>query len=785
MATYKGISFPDPVAPLVRHMPAVDDHREALAALSATWDTLGLLAHLSDLKADMREVRASFGELTGELLRCLAEEMLRLAAATLGHQARIAVELLARSLGTRAAHVGLLAADPAVVQACTAAEPGCPAALPERLRAYAAHDTLCRDIVLMAPDGQVLGRLTDGFTGRSGAPLVERALASQGGAVHSGDAGDCSAAAPALTCACRVEHGGRAAGVLALSFDIEREARLIFERHVQDDAVLAFLDARGRVVVSNDAARLPRGRALALRPAGASVRLGGVTHVVAQRGGEPPRHPAWPGWSAVALAPVELAFGDGAGTTTTVTFSGENVLSQRLRDVPVRAHEIQRRLDRMVWNGRIHQASESNAFSRSLLEEISATGRKTEARFEQASSALLSTAVSGLQTEARLLAGLAADMLGRMLDECANDVRWWATDPALATTAGTAAREALARWHASHGALANAVLFDAEGVVIAASGDASVEGRRLRNAWVTQCLALRDPTRHAVSAFEATDLYGGTGTCVLAAPVLVDGQAAGGLALVLDAVPQFAAMLHQALPATPGAVAAFCLPDGHVVSRTGDLHVTLPTSVLSLAAGQSWSGLLAEGGQCFMAGAAATDGCRGFDGGGVEPVIAVVVIPCGHAVQAPDAEPPRIADVPGGVEIATFLIGDHLMGVPASEVVECIAVTAAVRVWRGGFAQRHVGFVTWNDRALPLVDIGAHVGAAGAAQRHAIVLRAGDQSFGLLVSELGPIADMKLSEERGLTGQGDLTKLISQLARSGSVIIPVLSPDAIFGGASG
>jgi hypothetical protein len=65
------------------------------------------------------------------------------------------------------------------------------------------------------------------------------------------------------------------------------------------------------------------------------------------------------------------------------------------------------------------------------------------------------------------------------------------------------------------------------------------------------------------------------------------------------------------------------------------------------------------------------------------------------------------------------------------------------------------------------------------------VLRAGTQAFGLLVSELGPVADMKLSEERGLTGQGDLLRLVAQLARSGPVLIPVLSPDAIFGGPAG
>src|SRR5947209_1402665 len=167
MATYKCLSFPDRVAPLARHMHAVNDHREALAALSGTWDTLALLAHLSNLEADMSEVRASFGELTGELLVCLAEEMHALADGTLGHQAQIAVDLLTRNLFERTADIGFLATDSAIVQACGARDPAVFTALRERLRTYAARYTVYRDIVLLAPDGQVLTRMVDGFAGRS------------------------------------------------------------------------------------------------------------------------------------------------------------------------------------------------------------------------------------------------------------------------------------------------------------------------------------------------------------------------------------------------------------------------------------------------------------------------------------------------------------------------------------------------------------------------------------------------------------------------------------------
>ena len=787
MATYKGISFPDHVAPLARHMHSVDDHREALAALSGTWDTLALLAHLSNLKADMGEVRASFGQLTGELLVCLAEERLKLAGETLGHQAQIAVDVLTRNLFERTADIGFLATDSAIVEACVAEEPARHAALRERLRAYAARYTVYRDIVLMAPDGRVLTRLVDGFAGWSRSSVVARALAEHGGYVETYEPTDFCGDETALTYAWRVEHGGRAVGVLALVFDLEREAAMIFERLAHDDEVLAFVDARRRVVLSNDAARLPAGHLVAPPPGASALRLGGVTHVLAQRAGRPYQGYAGPGWATVALAPVELAFADDADGGTAVAFSGEDVFSQRLRDVPVRAREIQRRLDRMVWNGRIHQAAESNAFSRSLLEEIAATGRRTKDVFERASSELISTVASGLLAEARFLADLSVDMLDRNLYERANDCRWWATSPVLAAMDADAARKTLAHINGLYTVYSNVLLFDAQGVVIAASRDTSIEGRQLDDAWVAQCLALRDPMRYAVSPFEPTALYGGAGTYVYAAPVLVDGRAVGGVALVFDGAPQFEAMLRAALPGTPGSIAVYCRPDGTVISRTGELHVTLPTAVLSLAPGQSWSGVLTEAGQCFIVGATAGSGYREFktSDGYVEPVVGAVVIPCGQAVDAQAAAVPQVANVADGVEIATFLVGEHLLGVQAAEVVECIEVTAAVRVWRGGFAQRHVGFVTWNDMALPLVDIASTLNAVDAPQRHAIVLRAGTQAFGLLVSELGPVADMKLSEERGLAGKGDISRLIAQLARSGSVFIPVLSPDAVFGGGAG
>jgi len=782
MALYKGIDYPGRVAPLARHMDALDEHREALAALGASWDTLALLTHLSDLKIDMDDVRASFGRLAAELLAGLADETLDHALRRLGHPARIAADLLARNLAERAAGTAFFATDGPVVEACLAPDPARLTALRERLRLYAGRYTVYRDAILMDTGGQVLCRLRDGFDARSSSPVVARALQAAGGVVESMDAADFCGETPALTHAARVEHAGRAVGVLVLEFDLAREAASIFDRLAGEDTLLAFIDGAGHVIVSNDPARLRPGQAAPGREGEVATRLAGMTYLFVRQAMQPAQGHAGPAWSAIALMPADQAFQPAGDAGVDLAFSGETVFSPRLREMPGRARDVQRRLDRLVWNGRVGAADDADDFSRALLREIAATGRRTKDVFERACGQMLGTVTAGLLADARFLAAMAVDILDRNLYERANDCRWWAASPVLASADGDAARRVLARLDALYPACANIVLFDGTGRVVAASRDTGAEGCALLEPWVVETLALRDPMAYAVSAFEVSDLHGDAPTFIYAAPLLDGGRAFGGVGLVLDSAAQFDVMLRTALARMPGAIGAFCRRDGTFLARTGELPLALPAQVLALAPGESWSGVLEESGHCHVVGAAAGRGYREFktSDGHDDTIIGVTILPCGKRTAQPPETPAALARVDGGTEVATFLIGSQLAGIEAREVIECIEVAQAVRVWRGGFAKRHVGFATWNGIALPLIDAGAELGAAGAPHRHAIVLRAGAQMYGLLVSELGPVAAMSLLEERGLAGLHDPSKLIAQLARAGSLLIPVLSPAALF-----
>jgi len=779
MATYKNIHFPDHVAPLVRYMGSLNDHRETLATLSGTWDTLSLLGHLSNLKTDMGGVRQGFVDLTGELLSCLAEETLAHVSLSLGYQAQIAVDVLTRNLFERTADIGFLATDSEIVGACVSGDAQALHALRQRFAAYVAKYTVYKDIVLMRPDGQVLARLHDGFSACSESDIVIRAAGTADNYIETYSPTDFCGGGAALTYAYRVESGGQTVGILALEFDVRAEVRTILAPLCHRNEMVAFLGQDGCVLLSSDRVVLPMGYRIALRPGATSLRLGGVQYIVAQRSPKPYQGYAGPGWSAIALLAAEVAFDAHSGPTTAVNFTGEGVFSKRLLAIPGQARQIQHRLDRLVWNGRVQQADDSNIFSRSLLEEIASTGRKTKDVFERSSGELLAMVASSLLNEAQFLAGFSVDLLDRNLYERANDCRWWAASPALATLDASTCRKTLGRINSLYTVYSNLFVFDKHGVVIAASQDAGLEGQTLSQPWAAQCLGFRDPMAYAVSPFEPSAMYVGKGTYIFSAPIMAGGQVNGGVGVVFDSTPQFAAMLEAVLPPTSGAMALFCRPDGTAISQTAALSMTLPPEILNLRAGQSWSGVLTHRSKCYSVGATAGSGYREFKttDGYVEPIIGIIIVPCGSLVEKTGQNQARLVPAVGGTEIATFYVGEHLLGILAKEVVECTEIANAVRSPNAGSAKRHVGYTTWGTKSLPLLDLKADLGIVdnGEAQLHALVLHHGETDFGLLVSGLGPVVDMHVYNAQQMANLGGPTRLYAQIARAGDVLVPILS----------
>jgi chemotaxis signal transduction protein len=614
MANYKGIELHDSLHGLVRHMDDVDATREALQSLQGVWDTLAMLGQLTGIGVEIGSVRADFGALTGRLLNQLGQEALSKASLTLRSKAQVAVDVLVRNLFERTADIGFLATDDdirAFMQADEAGRFDASPALSQRLRDYQSKYSVYKDIVLLAPDGQVLARLdssinvaasSDAWTAEvlaSGAPYMERHAAWD---VRPGDA-------KSLVYACRMTStdGSRVLGVLCLVFDLEDELSRVFQglNHLDGDAedwsVVTLIDSHGRVVASSDTQQVPLGAPLEALAHGSTraVRFAGRRWLASTCDASAYQGYGGPGWRGHVMLPLEQAFNAHVSARISDSHSPTKIddavmrqlshsprlFSEALREIPRSAAHIEASLTRAVWNGNLalghglqggesasnHDASSAPStrdvsFAKTLLREIGQTGTRTREVFTRAIAELNQTVVSSVLAESEVSASLAVDLMDRNLYERANDCRWWALNAhfrrALDSTSIDAATQrelthTLQTIHGLYTVYANLILFDRHGRVVAVSREDEHcgLGQTLTAEWVRRSLDLRDAQGHVVSAFEPTALYGQRATYVYVAPVRAPGSgsttaqtAVGGIAIVFDAAPQFEAMLRDTLP---------------------------------------------------------------------------------------------------------------------------------------------------------------------------------------------------------------------------------------------
>lgn len=778
----KGVPFHAEVAPWVRHMPQVDEYRENLLRLQAVWDSLALLGQMSGAAADIAHTRAAFEALTARLLDSLARRLLDNVRQRLQGQAQVAIDILVRNLFERTADVGFLAADAPLraLAACggnKAAEAR--AALEARFRAYVAKYSVYDDIILLSAQGLVLARLDRSVSATHSAdPLVAQALrpgvpyAQRHGATDLLDGRTGLIFASAV----RGEEGGEVAcAVLCLSFRLADEMRSVFNQLLPagERTVLALVDAEGQVLQSSDAWQIPPGAQL---PAVSRQRLvfAGRDYLAVTAPANAYEGYAGPGWSAVALVPVEQAFDmdqagqPGAGEALTAGLDTRDLFDAELHGIPLEASRIQRDLSRSLWNGslRSRARTETAGFAITLLGEVERTGQRLRLVFEQAIANLHHSALAAVFDSAVFHARLAIDIMDRNLYERANDCRWWALDAELqrllsgeATVAQ--AGERLRHINSLYTVYALLLVFDAEGRVLAVSDPAQAhhQGRLLDAPWVAATLALRDRERYAVSPHATCGLYGADGdrptyvyTAALPAPD--DGsRVLGGIAVVFDGEPQFAAMLRDARP--PGASALLLSRDGRVVSSTDPRWPVggsgpLASVDLALAAGETHRCELEIDGLVHAVGIAMSGGYREYRLGaapGEQDVAAVMLMPLGQrlvpaAGLTPAFEPEAFRAELGRpmLDVASFLVDGQWLGLPARQTLEALECPRITGMPNAPAAL--LGMLSHQERMLPVLDLGHLLYGRPSAASEAPVLvcqREGGQRLALCVQELGQV----------------------------------------------
>ncbi|WP_342363278.1 chemotaxis protein CheW [Terrarubrum flagellatum] len=824
MTSHKGIEIDAALAGLVRHMHSIEGYREVLAGLRIGWDTLTLLGQLSSGAAEMSKTREAFERLTGDLLNQLGIETRKKAFAALRTKAQNGIDVLTRNLFERTADIGFLAADTEVREFLEAAEEDANrTALEARFREYVAKYSVYSDIVLMDKASRIRARLRPHNAEETRHPLVNEALTTSAAYVEYFGEADFLAAGNHLLYAFRVaSRSGRPLGALALVFRLDDEMDGVFSKLIPADdwTVLACVGSDSRVIASSCPIQLPVGFALPpaiCRANGELARFGGRQYLAVACRSVGYQGYMGPGWTGLALAPIEHAFNEDAGAAATLDaellgdiLRHSKLFPDALRAVPQQAAQIQRNLSRSVWNGsvRLAETTEANAdFSKALLWETSSAGARTQAIFDQAIADLQQTVIAALLQNVRARAAFAIDVMDRNLYERANDCRWWALDAtfrrALADPArerSAASAEVLSTINGLYTVYTNLLLFDATGKITAVSQPSETHhvGRIIDAGWASRTLALHSTQDYVVSDFEPSDLYGGGATYIYAAAVQhpAKAQRVGGIAIVFDSTPQFSAMLEEALPRNeagaplPGSVALFVDRAGEVIASTDARYPIGSTAELGvdfsqLRSGESVSRIATLDGQHCAIGAVMSGGYREYklSDGYVCDVVSVCVVPLSVAAQAKASRSVSLASRtnatrPRGVgvetiEVATFHARGHWLGVPARDVIEAVDATGVTAAGQTGSGPL-VGYKLHRQAPIPVLDLAHAIGVS--QQRHdedepqIVIVKTNDGPLGLLVDSLGDIPHIAPSEIAPLAWKNDVpaTGVVRSQQRGGA-----------------
>ena len=810
---------------LSRHMSSVQDYRQRLAALQNSWDTLSLLSHLSGDGTDMGGTRQAFESLTTELMRNLGVETHRKALLGLKAKGQIAIDIMVRNLYERTADIGFLCTDGDIRAYLASREAAAESdaelrkldeTLRSRFREYVAKYSVYHDVILLAPTGEILLRLDDRALGeRSNDPLIATTLTTREGYVETFRRSDLlPRQSRGLIYSYRVADGGRPIGVLCLCFRFDDEIARIFSK-LQEEAdwtLFALLDQRGEVIASSDRWQLPIGAplALSLQEDGAIIRFAGREYLAITRKTQGYQGYMGPGWYGQAMIPIEHAF-DHRPIETHARIPEQMlaqlrdsavIFSDELRRIPRQADEIQRELNRAVWNSnvRLGQRTDDNSdFAKVLLWEIGNAGRRTQETFDLSILDLQETVISSIFDDAELLAALAVDVLDRNLYERANDCRWWALERtfAQALAGDTAARDQsgaiLKHINGLYTVYHNIILFDAQRRIICASNAdaASRAGNVINEDWAVRTLNLRGSHEYAISEFKASPLYRNQHTLTFGAAVRPGGRILGGIGIVFDVQPQLTAMLRDALPRSesgepaPGAIGLFVDQEMHVIAATSQYQpgdtIALSKELLRHPA-RSGTRLVELDKISYALGVRRTAGYREYRG---LDAVALILVPLGAAthVAAVESRFKRSATQRQGadheekVDIATFRCVDQRLGLMRHEVVEAVDGSRLRTV--PGSPPWHSGLLMYRESPVPVIDLARLLEKTTTPTTGDVVVArvpATGQLIGILINELGDIPEVATNRILPFTERAQRTTpaVVDRAVRPESPQEPVL-----------
>jgi chemotaxis signal transduction protein len=811
---------------------------QALHELNLMWRMIESAAKMNcpeeaqTILPTMAATRNGFTRLEQELVTSLVSEKVATVLDEIGTKAQYVIDIVVRNLYERTADVGFLATDNELCAYVAGLHDDQDAAR-LRLRAYRSKYTVYDEIILLDSAGNVLVQI-DESTPLEGStdPLIAQTLASDT-FVETFRASDLRPAKrQALIYSRRMlhPHTGAVVGLLCLCFNFEQEMAGIFHSH-RDPAGrsnMLLLDGNNCVIESSDALWIPLG---AMVPVNRAVTpklmmFSGRQYLVrtfAAQGYQGYRGP--PGWQGQVMIPVDVAFtGRNSDTLASLDAGTRDGLLSHAQSFSAPLYQIMTAAETIrcvVWNGQVMTAGRRGDLSKlkTILAQISETGARSNELFAQSIGDLYETVLTSCLQNSEFVSHLLVDLLDRNLYERSDDCRWWALTPELRTACSdadwddTTVRKIttiLQYINALYTVYTRLFVYDLDGRIVASSqldpADTCVNGMTVDAATLTRVRALRSEQDYYVTPFAPTALYGDAPTYIYHAAIRDpqdDARVVGGIGIVFNSAPEFAAMLQGGLGNQLDMHALFVDRQGKVISSTDPTRpvgsmLEVDPAMLNLPNGQSASQTVVHDGQYTIMGCTGSTGYREFkvSDGYHDDVLAIVFEPLGEvrtrsrpATRGETVLRPEPASM-DGLEFATFFVDDALFALPSKNVQE--AVTAS-RITGAPVGERRgcIGLLALQREGVDtgpvwVFDLGRLI--CGAPTRidkssQIIIVRNGEDRIGLLVDELHGVPEFSASHiMRTPFGAGPDGVLVKRFikANGGNLLIQVVDVDALF-----
>lgn len=615
-----------------QYLPEVKRYLSQLEEQDLWWTTVAMVGKINNENIDPQllvsivDTQKEFQHLRDMMIEALISRYLNQANSEVILKAQATIDMLNRNLFERTADVGFLATDDDLVSymACANPSESQQTFIEQRLREYVDKYTVYEDIALIKPDGQISAKLNPKNTAQhSNDALLHDALTGQHDYIEVYRHSDIFPHnKKSLIYAKRIiqQDGAhhKVLGVLCLSFRFDQEMALIFETlNSLDEAYqILLLDEQGEVLASDCPKQHPVGQKLAApvltaKPTNHNNSLQFYARTKGYEGfmGLP--------WFSYINVENKVAFAEKSADIDDSMFTISADSPLYLAELEQTNLKVSTLLLIVILNGKMTSLKKDVKAFLPILDSFQGISRDIAAIFNDFIHHIHQVLINTVQDKVRFSATLAAEIMDRNLYERANDCRWWALNSSF--------RQYLSRHdngqtltesdaHELHKILkyinqlytvyTNILLYDRKGTILAVSNPTELElvGSsigQLRDVQI--CMQLHSTQDYCVSEFENSKLYQQRPTYIYHAAVKDWdnlNKNVGGIALVFDSEPQFAAMLNDTEPQylnkaiQQSSFSMFVQLDGTIVSSShtdfsAGETLTLPRQLTEFVAGES------------------------------------------------------------------------------------------------------------------------------------------------------------------------------------------------------